>query len=160
MTLNCDNDDGTSFTMTGTASGDNGFKLTRSDIPGTVLNFTPVTPSKVRAAADVSFNLNANGTSGRCVISDQPYSNNSGITEYRGTWQSCKVTFWAYSTGYANIVVYINDYAIYNVTLASYRLTDFFRPSRRPQAQRASRYSYNPTSKVVMRFVGSGAVSP
>src|SRR5476651_2315538 len=34
VTLTCDNDDGTSFTMTGTANGDSGFQLTRSDIPG------------------------------------------------------------------------------------------------------------------------------
>ncbi len=79
VTLNCDNDDGTSFTMTGTSKGDNGFQLTRSDIPGTVLNFTTVTPSKVKAAADVSFNLNVTGTSGRCVLSDQPYSNANGL---------------------------------------------------------------------------------
>jgi len=156
--LNCDNDDGTSFTMTGTANGDLGFQLTRSDIPGTVLTFTSVAPPKKKASADVSFTLNTNGANGRCTLSDQPYSNSNGMTEYRGTWQSCKVTFWAYSTGYASIVVYINDFAIDNVIFASYRLSDFTTVTK--TANSANLSIYNPTSKVVMRFGGGASVSP
>jgi len=159
VTMNCGNDDGTSFTMTGTANGDQGFKLTRSDIPGTVLNFTPVAAPAVKTRANVSFNLNANGSSGPCVLSDQAYSSANGITEYRGTWQSCKVTFWAYSSGYANIVVYVNDYAIDNITVSSYRLSDFTTATK--TASSASISLYNPISKVVMRFGGGvTTVSP
>jgi len=158
VVLNCDNDDGTSFTMTGTSTGDSGFQLTRSDIPGTVLNFTPVTPAPVKAFADVSFNLNVTGTSGRCTISNQPYSTQSGMTEYRGTWQGLKVIFWAYSSGFANIVIYINDYAIDSLTLASYRLSDFSAVTKNTNSGYVNVYS--PVTKVILKFGAVGTVSP
>jgi len=158
VTLNCDNDDGTSFTMTGTADGNGGFQLTRSDIPGTVLNFTSVAAPKHKSLADVSFNLNVTGTNGRCVLSDQPYSNSNGLTEYRGTWQGLKVTFWAYSSGYANIVIYVNDYAIDSLNYLSYRLTDFSTVSKNSSS--AYMNVYSPVTKVILKFGAVGAVSP
>jgi hypothetical protein len=158
VTMNCQNDDGTSFTMTGTANGDSGFQLTRSDIPGTTLTFTPVAPPKVQAHADVSFNLNTTGASGRCVISDQPYSNSNGLAEYRGTWQGLKVTFWAYSSGYANLVIYVNDYAIDSLSYSSYRLSDFSTVSKNSSSGYMNVYS--PVTKVIIKFGAVGAVSP
>ena len=159
VTLNCDNDDGTSaFTMTGTAYGDQGFKLTRSDIPGTVLNFTPVLPPAKKAHANVSFNLNVTGTNGRCTLSDQPYSTQGGMTEYRGTWQGLNVIFWAYNSGYANIVIYVNDYAIDSLTFSSYRLTDFSTVTKSSNSGYMNCYS--PLTKVILKFGAIGAVSP
>ena len=158
VTMNCQNDDGTSFTMTGTANGDNGFQLTRSDIAGTVLAFTPVAAPKHIAAADVSFNLNVTGSSGRCVISDQPYSVQGTLTEYRGTWQGLKVIFWAYSTGYSNIVIYVNDYAIDSLNFASYRLSDFSSASKNSSSAYLNIYS--PVTKAIVKFGAVGAVSP
>jgi len=157
VTLNCQNDDGTSFTMTGTGNGQ-GFQLTRSDIPGTVLNFTPVTPLAPKGRADVSFNLNVTGSSGRCVLSDSAYSSSNGLTEYRGTWQGLKVTFWAYSSGYANIVIYVNDYAIDSLSYASYRLTDFTTVSK--NSSNGYMNVYSPVTKVILKFGAVGAVSP
>jgi len=158
VTLSCDNDDGTSFTMTGTANGDNGFQLTRSDIPGTVLNFTPVAPPKRKGLADVSFNLNVTGTSGRCVLSDQAYSSSNGLTEYRGTWQGLKVTFWAYNSGYANIVIYVNDFAIDSLNFSAYRLSDFSTVSKNSSS--AYMNVYSPVTKVILKFGTVGAASP
>jgi len=144
--------------MTGTSNGDQGFQLTRSDIPGTVLNFTPVAPPKFKAHADVSFNLNVTGTSGRCVLSDQPFSSSNGLTEYRGTWQGLKVTFWSYSSGYANVVIYVNDYAIDSLNYSAYRLSDFSSVSKNSSS--AYMNVYSPVTKVILKFGAVGAVSP
>jgi hypothetical protein len=154
-----DIDSGGTFQLTGTDDGDAGFHLTRSDLPGVVLNFTKVAAPTKGSRATVTFKLDGNGTSGQCALSDQPFSSTNGITEYRGTWQSCKVTFWSYSTGYANIVIYVNDFAIYNITLASYRLSDFASVTK--AASSASLSIYNPISKVVMRYnAAASTVSP
>jgi len=159
VTLNCQNNDGTSFTMTGTANGDLGFQLTRSDVPGTTLNFSEVPAPKVRAnTTDVSFNLNATGSNGRCVMSTQVFSKQGGMTEYHGVWQGCNVIFWAYDSGYANIVIYINDYAIDSLTYASYRFSDFSTVSKNASAGYMN--VYNPKSKVILKFGAVGAVSP
>ncbi len=158
VSMNCSNNDGSSFTMTGTAQGDQGFHLTRSDIPGVVLNFTLVTAANKATRADVSFNLNVGSSSGRCTISDQPYSANSSMTEYRGNWLGCKVTFWAYTSGYAAIVTYVNDYCINNVTLSSYRLSDFSSVSKAASSGRVT--AYNPTSRTNINFGGGASVSP
>lgn len=158
VTLDCDNDDGTAFTMTGLAEGDAGFRLTRSDIPGTILNFTPVTPLPVKALAQVSFNLNVTGTNGRCSLSDQPYSSSNGLTEYRGTWQGINVTFWSYSSGYANISIQVNDYAIDSLNYASYRLSDFSTVSKNSSSGYVNVYS--PATKAILKFGAVGAVSP
>jgi hypothetical protein len=158
VTMTCNNNDGSSFTMTGTAQGNQGFQLTRSDIPGTVLNFTPVTPAGLTARANASFNLNVTGSSGRCTISDQPYSTNSSMTEYRGTWLGCNVTFWSYNSGYATIVVYVSDFAIDNVTLSRYRLSDF--PTFTGAASSGKLTVYSPTSKATISFGGNVSVSP
>lgn len=158
VSLNCSNNDGSSFTMTGTAQGGQGFHLTRSDIPGVVLNFTLVTPASKPTRANVSFNLNVNSSSGRCTISDQPYSTNSSMTEYRGNWLGCKVTFWSYASGYAAIVIYVNDFCINNVTLMSYRLSDFSSVTKAASSGRVT--AYNPTARANINFGGSASVSP
>ena len=158
VTLTCLNDDGTSFTMTGTSNGDSGFKLTRSDIPGTVLSFTSVPPPRVTSLATVSFNLNVTGTSGRCNLSDQPYSRQGNMTEYHGTWQGLTVIFWAYDSGYANIVIYINDYAIDSLTYASYKLSDFTSVTKNSNSGYVNVYS--PVTKVILKFGAVGTVSP
>ncbi len=159
VSMDCSNNDGSSFTMTGTSAGNKGFQLTRSDIPGVVLNFTPVTPpSSPKSRADVSFNLNVNSSSGRCTISDQYYSTNTAMTEYRGTWLGCKVTFWSYASGYAAIVIYVNDYAIDNVTLSTYRLSDFSTVTKPASSGRVT--AYNPTSRTNINFGSGASVSP
>jgi len=159
-TLNAtaDLEDGTSIQLTGTIS-ESGLKLTRSDIPGTVLDFTPVTPSNAaKTRADVSFNLNVVGTSGRCVISDQPYSVQGVLTEYRGTWQGLKTTFWAYSSGYANITINVNDYAIESINLSNYRLSDFTTVTKASSSGYMNVYS--PVTKVILKFGSTATVSP
>ena len=158
VTLNCVNDDGTTFTMAGTANGDNGFKLTRSDIPSTALSFTPVASPAIQERAEVSFNLNTTGASGRCVFSDQPYASYTGMTEYRGTWQGLKVTFWAYSTGYANIVIYVNDYAIDSLSYSTYRLSDFSSVTK--SCSSGCMNVYSPVTKQILKFGAVGTVSP
>lgn len=158
VVLNCAGDDGSAFTMTGTSNGDSGFRLTRSDIPGTVLIFTSVAPPAVKSFANVSFNLNVTGASGPCVLSDQPFSSSNGMTEYRGTWQGLKVTFWSYSSGYANIVIYVNDYAIDSLNFASYRLSDFSTATKTSSSGYMNAYS--PVTKVILKFGAVGTVSP
>jgi len=159
VTMNCQNDDGTSFTMTGTANGDSGFQLTRSDIPGTTLTFTPVALPKAKAAiADVSFNLNVTGASGRCAMSTQVFSKQGGMTEYHGVWQGLNVIFWAYDSGYANIVIYVNDYAIDSLLYATYRLSDFSTVSKNSSSGYMNVYS--PVTKRILKFGAVGAVSP
>jgi len=158
VTLNCDGDDGSAFTMTGISKGDSGFQLTRSDIPGTVLNFTLVPAPKTKGLADTSFNLNVTGSSGRCVMSDQVFSRQGGMTEYHGTWQGLSVIFWAYDSGYANIVIYINDYAIDSLTFSSYRLSDFSTVTK--NANSGYMNAYSPKTKVILKFGAVGTVSP
>lgn len=106
----------------------------------------------------MSFNLNCNGSNGRVTISNNPYSNSNGLTEYRGTWQGCNVTFWSYNSGYASIVIYINDYAIDNVEVSSYKLSDFGSVTKAASSAKMS--VWNPKSKAVMGFATSATVSP
>ncbi|AIE86512.1 hypothetical protein [Fimbriimonas ginsengisoli] len=129
LTATCELADGSEFTMTGTADGNKSLKLTRSDIPGTVLNFVPVMPleAAVTSRADVSFMLTTGGTNGRIVISNSPYSVQAGgtMTEYRGAWQGMAVTFWSYSSGYASCVIYVDPMCIITANFNSLKLSDF-----------------------------------
>lgn len=121
----CEAIDGTAFQLSGTVNGDTSLQLTRSDIPGVVLNFTQVAPPKSKGLTVTSFNMNTNGSTGRVSLSTSPYSVQNGMTEYRGTWLGLNVTFWSYSNGFATIVTYINDYAINTASFSSYKLADF-----------------------------------
>ena len=47
------------------------------------------------------------------------------MTEYRGAWLGLNVTFWAYSSGYASIVTYVDPMCIITSNITPYRLSDF-----------------------------------
>ncbi len=147
LSASCETPDGVSFDMTGTANS-TGFQVTRSDIPGVVLNFQPVTPMPQKGSrADTSFNLSTGsstgsyGTSGRVTISTSPYSVQGTLTEYRGTWLGLNVTFWSYSSGFASVVTYCNDYAVNTANFANYKLSDFATARLSTTAGRTSVYS-------------------
>ncbi|MDR3690720.1 MAG: hypothetical protein P4L46_15185 [Fimbriimonas sp.] len=160
----CEAADGTVFQLSGTVNGNSSLQLTRSDIPGVVLNFTPVTPMSPNRRADTSFNMAtsgaSSGSSGRVTISTTPYSVQGGgtMTEYRGTWLGLNVTFWSYSSGYASIIVYVNDFAISSINFASYRLSDFGTSSQSSSNARVTVYS--PVTKSQVQFPNAAKVSP
>ena len=129
LNATCEVFDGTEFTMTGTADGDKSLSLTRSDIPGVVLTFLPVTPlpAAMASRSDASFHFTAGSTNGRVVISSSPHAihSNGTLTEYRGAWLGMPVTYWAYSSGYASCVIYVDPMCIITSNFAVYKLTDF-----------------------------------
>lgn len=162
VTLVCEANDGTEFQMTGQQVG-NGFHLTRSDIPGTVLNFTFQAASPdflLKNRADASFLITTGGTNGRMTISTTPYSTQGGgvLTEYRGTWQGVPATFWSYNTGAANIVLYVDPLAIDSFTFSNYRISDLSSATVSTTNGQISAYS-NPT-KSVFRFKNPVTCSP
>lgn len=164
LTATCQTPDGATFDFAGTTSG-TGLQLTRSDIPGTVLNFQPVTPMPQKSSrADTSFNLSIGGTtgstgsSGRVTLSTSPFSVQGTLTEYRGTWLGLNVTFWAYSSGYASIVTYCNDYAVNTANFSSYRLSDFATARVSSGSGRLSVYSA--VTKSQFQFPNQSNVSP
>jgi len=143
VSATCEAIGGTEFELTGTVNSASTMQLTRSDIPGTVLNFTLVKPQNPKARADTSFNMNTNGSNGRVTMSTNPFSVQGGgtMTEYRGTWLGLNVTFWAYSSGFATIVTYINDFAISTANFANYKLSDFGTASQTSSSGQVSVYS-------------------
>ena len=158
LTANCTAADGTTFQLSGTSNGDSSFTLTRSDIPGTTLTFLPVAQSGPVKRADTSFILNTNNSSGRVVMSTSSYSVQGTLTEYRGTWLGVNVTFWAYFSGYASIVVYVNDYAVSMSNFTSYKLSDFGSASLTASGGRVSVWS--PVTKTQFQFKNIATVSP
>ena len=154
----CVAEDGTVFQLSGTANGDSSFSLTRSDLPGTVLTFLPVTQSGPVKNADTSFVLNAAGSSGRLVMSTTPFSVQGTLTEYRGTWLGLNATFWAYSSGYASIVIYVNDFAISTSNFSNYKLSDFGTAKLTAGSGRVSVYST--VTKAQTQFGNLASVSP
>jgi len=97
VTVDCTTADDAEFQMTGT-QGANGLRLTRSDIPGTVLVFTLEAPSTQFRAVPTStvqtnLTLGTGGTSGKLTISTSAYSVQGPLTEYRGTYAGVPATF-------------------------------------------------------------------
>jgi len=126
LTATCEISDGGEFTLTGSANGDKGLKLTRSDIAGTVLNFVPVTPRVLaESRANVSFKLDAGASTGRVVISDSPYYRISTITEYRGSWLGLRVSFWQWDDGHSTCDVYVDPSCIIAADFEQYKLSNF-----------------------------------
>jgi len=126
LTATCEISGGGEFTLTGSANGDKGLKLTRSDIAGTVLDFVPITPRVLaESRADVSFNLDTGSAKGRVVISDSPYSRFAPLTEYRGSWLGLSVTFWQYDSGRANCNIFVDPACILTANFQQYKLSDF-----------------------------------
>ena len=160
LNATCEAADGTSFQLSGTSNGDSSFTLVRSDIPGTTLTFLPVLQSGPVKRAETSFNLNTNNTSGRVVLSTTPFSvQGSGtMTEYRGTWLGLNVTFWAYASGYASVIVYVNDFAISTSNFSSYKLIDFGSANLTAASGRVSVYSAVTRSQ--FQFKNLASVSP
>ena len=155
----CETVDGYEFQLTGTVKNHANLELTRSDIPGTVLDFKAVQPNQTVARGETSFNLNT-GTNGRVTLSDTPYSTqaNGTMFEYRGKWQGLNVTFWSYSSGYATLVIYGNDYAVTSTSFRNYKLSDFATSSQTSVSSHTSTYS--PITKAQVKFKGSADVSP
>jgi len=164
LTATCEAVDGTTFTLTGTANGTS-LQLTRSDIPGTVLNFQPVQPlSPAATRADTSFNLKtggstgSTGSTGRVTLSTSPYSVQGTMTEYRGTWLGLNLTYWAYSSGYASMVIYCNDYAVETANFNTLRISDLGTVTQIGTSGRISVYS--PVTKSQFHFPNISTVSP
>ncbi len=156
----CEPLDGESFHLNGTVVNDTTLRLTRSDIPGVVLDFHLVHPAPKVSRGEVSFNFNAGSTNARLTMSNTPYSVQAGgtMTEYRGQWQGLNVTFWAYSSGYATLVIQLNDIAIASISFANYKLSDFATVTANSASGSISSYNY--TTKAQVRFKASATVSP
>jgi len=101
--LDCTTTEGDQFTLSGTATS-NGFDLSRSDIPGTVLSFLPVTPPKAPTRSNVSFKFNAGGKTGQVSLSSTPVYSDSRSTEYGGSCNSTPIYVTFYSDGKATII--------------------------------------------------------
>jgi len=149
VTVECINSDGTEFQMTGT-QGSNGFQLTRSDIPGTVLSFTLEAPSpRFRAdstsSVQTKLTLGLGGTSGKLTFSTTAYSVQGPMTEYRGTYAGVPATFWQYNTGLAKIVLSIDPITVDTATYNSLRLTDL--PTVTVSSSSAFMTSYSTVTK-------------
>jgi len=156
----CETSDGVEFQLTGTAVNRSSLKLTRSDIPGTVLDFQLIQPNGPVARADTSFNMSSGGSSGRVGISTTPYSIQGGGTmyEYRGTWLGLNCTFWAYTSGYATVVTQVNDFAINSANFRSYKLSDFGTVSQSTTSSQVSIWS--PVTKSQVKYTNVINVSP
>ena len=162
VSANCEPVEGESFTLTGSANG-KGLKLTRSDIPETALNFVPVVPMAA-SRGEVSFTLStgtgtgSTGTSGKATISTLPYSVHSSMTEYRGTWLGLNFTFWAYTSGYASVITYVNDYAINSANFQNLKISDLGASRLASSSGRLSVYS--PVTKSQFQFPNTTNVAP
>ena len=163
VSATCEPMEGDSFTLTGTADGKS-LHLTRSDIPGTVLNFVPVMPMAAASREEVSFVLStgtgtgSTGTSGKATISTSPYSVQGTMTEYRGTWLGLNFTFWAYNSGYASIITYMNDYAINTASFQNLKIADLGMARQASGSGRASVYS--PVTRIQFHFPNTTIVAP
>lgn len=126
----CETPDGGTFKIEGTVASDNSLALTRSDIPGSALAFRAVAPLPAgNTRGDASFLLTTGGTNGRVTVSTSPssvtVSGSTTISEHRGTWQGVPVIFWAYSSGTANLTIYIDPMCVSSQVFATYRFADF-----------------------------------
>ncbi len=159
ITAFCSNSDGTLFQLTGTANGETSLSLSRSDIPGTALTFTAVAPPRLsQRTTTTSFLLNTGAQSARATFSTTPYSSNSVMTEYRGTWNNLPVTFWSYSQGSASIILYVDSLCIETMNFTTYRLSDF--PTITQKSAISQTTTYSNTIKAQVRFNGTVMVSP
>jgi hypothetical protein len=162
LTADCTTVDGETFQMTGTTSGAEGLRLTRSDVASAPLAFSRL-PAASPSRGTVSFHLDGlAGTKGRVTLSDTPNSvqtsGGSTISEYKGTWQGVPVIFWSYSTGSANLVVYIDPLCVMSATFASYRLSDF--PSKTLTSGGGNMTMYNVSLRTQLKFRTTPTVSP
>ena len=126
----CEAPDGGSFKIEGTLEGDNELTLTRSDIPGSAVAFHSVAPlPQPKVKSPVSFMLTTGGTNGRVTVESEPASKTTSgtvtIAEHKGSWHGVPVIFWAYSTGTANLTIYIDPMCVSSQVFSNYRLTDF-----------------------------------
>ncbi len=160
LTATCENMDGTEFTLMGTANGNKSLLLTRSDIPGVTLNFQPVTPMSPSARADVTFTFNTGSSTGKMTLSTTPYSSQAAGTlyEYRGSWLGLPVTFWAYNSGYASVITYVDPLCINSANFANLRLTDLGSVTATTAGSQLTMYST--VIRAQVKFKGSCTVSP
>jgi hypothetical protein len=155
----CEAVDGTEFTIDGTGNGDKGFKLTRSDIPGTVLNFQPVTPmATTPSRGETSFYLNTGGTNGRVILNSSPYAVHGTIAEYRGSWNNLPTTFWAYESGTGSLVIYIDPLCVATSVFSNYRLADF--PTKTVSSSTGQMTMYSTAIRAQVKFKTAVTASP
>jgi len=159
IAANCITGDGTEFTLNGTANGSSRLSLTRSDIPGIVLDFELLKPPATlqKPMAEVGFTLNTGKTSGRLTISDQPFYSDPNMKRYRGTWQGLPAQFVAYSNGSA--WVDSGTESAYSLTsISNYRLTDFATATRSSNSGEIGMYP--PVGKEIRYPFAGCKVSP
>jgi|GEM_PF-4237712 len=76
--------DNTEFQATGKSNGAAGFQLTRSDIPGTLINFKPYVATPPAARGTVRFNVKIGDSTGQVNISDTSVIS-GGYPVFKGT---------------------------------------------------------------------------
>lgn len=159
VAASCTASDGTEFTLSGTATP-TGFVLTRSDAPGATLTFTLVSPSPAYLASrgEASFQMDGGGTKGRATFNTNPYAVHGTITEYRGTWNSLPVTFWAYDSGHASVVTSVDALCLQTSSFSGYRLSDF--PTKSVTSSAGYMTAYNTTLKTQIKFKTVVTASP
>lgn len=126
----CVADDGEEFTLSGRKDSGDTLTLTRSDFPGKPITFRPLAELPGSGSrGPVSFLLTTGGTNGRVTVESIPASVTSAggttISEHKGTWQGVPVIFWAYSSGTANLTIYIDPMCVSSQVFSNYRLSDF-----------------------------------
>jgi len=134
VSANCETFTGSTFTLSGTSQS-GGFQMTRSDIPGTTLNFTVVLPPIKSSLATTTFVLVSDSGNvpnqyyGRVELSTQPTFQNANFAQYSGTFSSKldyvgKVGFSAYSDGTAILEVELGPGNTLGMLFPNYRITD------------------------------------
>lgn len=158
LTAVCEPVNGEEFQLEGVAHGSESMQLTRSDMPGVTLDFH-VVAGRSPGRADVSFLLTTGGTNNRVIINSTPYAyHGTTITEYRGSWNGLPTTFWAYSSGTANVVIYVDPLVIETVVFGNYPISAF--STATVAASTAQTTVYSNTIKAQVKFKGSATASP
>jgi len=117
---------GQEFDLTGTATT-NGFQLTRSDIPGVVLNFSRIASAASETRSTVSCHVTMGGTTGLATFSTTPeFTSSSGMKSYAGSLNGVRIFMVVYpnhttslecnlGVNTANTISTFNNYTIDDV---------------------------------------------
>lgn len=162
LTADCVTEDGKTFQMVGAVNGSQGLRLTRSDIAGSTLVFSRI-PAAPAGRADYTFFLDGlAGTKGTVSLNSTPNSvvtsGSTTIREYKGTWQGVPVVFWSYSSGYGNLLVYVDPLCVMSSGFTSYQPSDF--PTKSVTATTGYMTMYNATVRAQLKFKTLPSVSP
>jgi len=158
LTATCTNGAGLDFALSGSVLSNGSLSLTRSDIPGTILTFSPVAAPQTKSRAEASFNFYGGSSSGRVTISTTPYANHGDFREYRGTWRSLPITFYSFDSGNGQLAIPTNDHSQAMITFFNYRISDF--GTKTVNSVTAYTHAYSTVTKQFTSYGFTGTASP